>query len=514
MQSMTKMNSSTVSPTPLPVKTRAAETPANPCFAIAILAAGKGTRLKSKRPKVLHQIGGLPLVAHVIRAASAVVAGSDIYCIVGHEAERVREAVSGYGVGFVEQREQLGTGHAMMQCRQALAAYDAVLVLSGDVPLIRPETIARLRDFHLARRAAMTILTAEPPDPFGYGRIVRSSAGGDEVSAIVEQKSLATEPAEIREIREINSGIYAFQVSTLFRYIDQLSTDNPHHEFYLTDLADILRRAGEAVLGLKAADASEVLGVNTRAELASLDAILRARKTAQLMAEGVTIFQPESCVIDPDVQVGPDTVIGPFVQLLGSTTIGSDCQINSFSVLSNMRLGDGVTVRHGCILTDSVVESAAILGPYCHVRPASHIGAGAHVGNFVETKKTTLGRGSKANHLTYLGDAEIGEGVNVGAGTITCNYDGVNKHKTVIGDGVFIGSDTTLVAPVQRGRRSLRRRGKLYHPGCASRRLGRGARPASEQNGMGKEAPREAEKREAGQIKWLANSPGIYPGVC
>lgn len=418
----------------------------NPRFAIAILAAGKGTRLKSKRPKVLHPIGGLPLLAHVIRAASAVVAGSDIYCIIGHEAERVREAVSGYGVGFVEQREQHGTGHAMMQCRQALAAYDAVLVLSGDVPLIRPETIARLRDFHLAHQAAMTILTAEPLDPFGYGRILRSSAGSDEVAAIVEQKSLVAAQAEIPEV---NSGIYAFQVKTLFRYIDQLSTDNPHHEFYLTDLAGILRRAGETVLGLKAADASEVLGVNTRAELASLDSILRARKTAQLMAEGVTIFQPETCVIDPDVQVGPDTVIGPFVQLLGSTRIGGDCQINSFSVLSNMRLGDGVTVRHGCILTDSVVESAAMLGPYCHIRPASHIGAGAHVGNFVETKKTTLGRGSKANHLTYLGDAEIGEGVNVGAGTITCNYDGVNKHKTVIEDGVFIGSDTTLVAPVR-----------------------------------------------------------------
>ncbi len=418
----------------------------HPRFAIAILAGGKGTRLKSKRPKVLHSIGGLPLIAHVIRAASAVVAGSDIYCIIGHEAERVCEAVAGYGVSFVEQRQQLGTGHAMMQCRQALAGYDAVLVLSGDVPLIRPETIARLRDFHLARRAAMTILTAEPADPFGYGRIVRGGAGGEEVSAIVEQNSLA---GAQHAIREVNSGIYAFETKTLFCHIDELKTDNPHHEFYLTDLADILRRAGEPVLGLKAADASEVLGVNTRAELAALDAILRARKAAQLMAGGVTIFQPESCVIDPDVEVGPDTVIGPFVQLLGATAVGGDCQINSFSVLSNARLGDGVTVRHGCIVTDSVIESAAMLGPYCHIRPASHIGVGAHVGNFVETKKTTLGRGSKANHLTYLGDAEIGEGVNVGAGTITCNYDGVNKHKTSIGDGVFIGSDTTLVAPLR-----------------------------------------------------------------
>jgi bifunctional UDP-N-acetylglucosamine pyrophosphorylase/glucosamine-1-phosphate N-acetyltransferase len=294
----------------------------------------------------------------------------------------------------------------------------------------------------------MTILTAEPADPFGYGRIVRSAADGDKVDAIVEQKSLAPDQAGIREI---NSGIYAFQTKALFCHIDALSTNNPHREFYLTDLAGILRLAGEPVLGLKAADASEVLGVNTRAELASLDAILRARKAAQLMADGVTIFQPETCVIDPDVQVGPDTVIGPFVQLLGSTTVGGDCRINSFSVLSNARLGDEVAVRHGCIVEDSVVERAAMLGPYCHIRPGSHIGDGAHVGNFVETKKTKLGPGSKANHLTYLGDAEIGAGVNVGAGTITCNYDGVNKHKTVIRDGVFIGSDTTLVAPVHVG---------------------------------------------------------------
>jgi len=435
-------NTSNVSPASNRIKAESA----SPRFAIAILAAGKGTRLKSKRPKVLHSIGGLPLVAHVIRAASAVVAASDIYCIIGYEADRVREAVSAFGVNFIEQREQLGTGHAMMQCRQALAAYDAVLVLSGDVPLIRPETIARVRDFHLARRAVMTILTAEPADPFGYGRIVRSAANDDTVDAIAEQKSLA--PAQAA-IREINSGIYAFETKSLFYHIDQLGTDNPHREFYLTDLAAILRRAGEAVLALKADDASEVLGVNTRAELAALDAILRARKTAQLMAAGVTIFQPGTCVIDPDVQIGPDTVIGPFVQLLGSTTVGEDCQISSFSVLSNAQLGDGVTVRPGCIVTDSVVESAAILGPYCHIRPASRIGAGAHIGNFVETKKTTLGRGSKANHLTYLGDAEIGAGVNVGAGTITCNYDGVNKHKTLIEDGVFIGSDATLVAPVR-----------------------------------------------------------------
>ena len=324
-----------------------------------------------------------------------------------------------------------------------------------------------------------------------------AAAGGDEVSAIVEQKSLADAQAAIREV---NSGIYAFETKPLFCHIDQLKTDNPHREFYLTDLADILRRAGEPVLGLKAADASEVLGVNTRAELAALDAILRARKAAQLMAEGVTIFQPESCVIDPDVEVGPDTVIGPFVQLLGSTAIGGDCQINSFSVLSNARLGDGVTVRHGCIVTDSVVESAAMLGPYCHIRPASHIGVGAHVGNFVETKKTTLGRGSKANHLTYLGDAEIGEGVNVGAGTITCNYDGVNKHKTVIGDGVFIGSDTTLVAPVRVAEGAYIGAASCITQDVPADALAVARGMQVNKAGMGKDKAREAEEREGRRI--------------
>ena len=412
-------------------------------LSIAILAAGKGTRLKSQHPKVLHEIGGLPLLAHVIRAATAIAPAGSIYCIVGHEAERVRRAVAHYGTQFIEQREQLGTGHALMQCREALAGQVAVLVLSGDAPLITPETLTRLRDFHLAQGAAMTILTAEPPAPFGYGRILRQPDG--EVSAIVEQKSLA--PGQ-EALREINSGTYVFDVAKLFRYIDQIKTENPHREFYLTDIVAILRRAGERVMAVKAENWSEVLGVNTRGELAALDALLRRRKAAQLMNEGVTIFQPESCVIDQDVQVGPDTVVGPFVQLLGSTCIGSECKINSFSVLTNMRVGDGVMIRHGSVLADSVVENRAILGPYCHIRPESHIGEGAHVGNFVEVKKARLGRGAKANHLTYLGDAEIGEKSNIGAGTITCNYDGVHKHRTVIGKGAFIGSDTTLVAPV------------------------------------------------------------------
>jgi bifunctional UDP-N-acetylglucosamine pyrophosphorylase/glucosamine-1-phosphate N-acetyltransferase len=419
-------------------------------FAIAIMAAGKGTRLKSKHPKVIHKIGGRPLLEHVIRAAAQVVPVTNIYAIIGHEADRVRETVKHTGANFVLQPEQRGTGHAIKCAREALSKYDHFLVLSGDVPLIRPETIARVRDFHTQHAAAMTILTAEPPDPFGYGRIIRR-AGTDEVTAIVEQKSGTPEQLAVREI---NSGIYAFAAKPLFARIDKLTTDNPHGEFYLTDMAAILRTDGEKVLAVRAAEASEVIGVNTRVELAQLDSQVRMQKTHELMASGVTIFRPETCVIDSDVTVAPDTVIEPFVQLLGKTSIGGDCTIRSYTVIENCTIGDRVHVQNGCILRDSTIGHAAILGPYSHVRPDTEIAEGAHVGNFVELKKTKLGRGSKANHLSYLGDAVIGEGVNVGAGTITCNYDGKHKHLTTIGDGAFIGSDSTLVAPITIGARS------------------------------------------------------------
>jgi bifunctional UDP-N-acetylglucosamine pyrophosphorylase/glucosamine-1-phosphate N-acetyltransferase len=426
----------------------------NPRFAIAILAAGKGTRLKSKLPKVLHQIAGRPLLAYVVGAASQIVAPADIFCIIGHEADRVRAAIAPLGTRFIEQREQRGTGHALMQCREVLAAYDHVLVLSGDVPLIRPETIAGVRDFHIAHGAAMTILTAEPPDPSGYGRIVRRVVNGvstDQVEAIVEQGQLSSEQANIDEI---NSGIYAFNVVELFSRIDQLSTENPHGEYYLTQIASILGRDGVAVLALRTAHASEVLGVNTRRELAQLDCILRERKARELMDNGVTIFRPETVLIDSGVTVGEDTVIEPFVQLLGETTIGQDCLIRSYSALTNTRVGDLVRINFGTIADGATIGQAAIIGPYSRLRPGSEIGPEAHVGNFVETKNAKLARGAKANHLTYLGDAEIGERTNVGAGTITCNYDGVNKYKTIIGSDAFIGSDTTLVAPVRIGDRA------------------------------------------------------------
>jgi bifunctional UDP-N-acetylglucosamine pyrophosphorylase / glucosamine-1-phosphate N-acetyltransferase len=423
----------------------------SPRVAIAIMAAGKGTRLKSRHPKVLHEVGGKPILAHVIATAAKVVPATDIFVIIGHEADRVRAAVGQSGVQFVLQTEQRGTGHALMVAREALAPYDQVIVLSGDAPMITAETIQKLSAFHAAQKAAMTLLSADFADPSGYGRVIRKSAKSNEVRAIVEEKAASVQQ---KKIREVNSGFYAFSVPALYGHIGALTTDNPHREYYLTDMAAVFQRARQKVLAIKTQDPSEVLGTNTRTEIVFLDARLRLAKCHQLMAEGVTIFYPQTCVIDGDVEIGPDTVIEPFVQLRGKTKIGFDCRIRSYSVIQNTEIGDGVTVLPGCIMDDSRIARHAMVGPYSRLRPGSDIGEGAHLGNFVETKKMKLGKGSKANHLTYLGDAEVGEGVNVGAGTITCNYDGVHKHKTIIEDGAFIGSDSILVAPVRIGRGS------------------------------------------------------------
>ena len=423
-------------------------------FAIAIMAAGKGTRLKSKRPKVLHEIGGKALLLHVIAAARAIVPAERILCIVGHEADRVKAAVAPTGVHFVLQAEQRGTGHALQQVKAwfggqpASALPDNLLVLSGDVPLIRPETIAAICETHLRERAAMTILTAVPPSPVGYGRVLRVTPDSPEVTAIVEQKSLKPEQLTAPEI---NSGIYCFQTAALFSKLDLLSTDNAHGEFYLTDVAAMLVADRQRVVAVKADSVDEVLGANTIAEMMHLDAAMRLQTARHLMAQGVTILRPDTCVIDAGVEVGPDTILEPFVQLLGNTRIGSDCRVRSYSVVQNSTLGDNVLLRNGCILDGATIANHALIGPYAHLRPESHIGEGAHVGNFCETKKVHLGKGAKANHLSYLGDAEIGANVNVGAGAITCNYDGVHKHLTRIGDGAFIGSDSTLVAPVTIG---------------------------------------------------------------
>jgi bifunctional UDP-N-acetylglucosamine pyrophosphorylase/glucosamine-1-phosphate N-acetyltransferase len=420
-----------------------------PRIAVAIMAAGKGTRLKSKYPKVLHEVGGKPLLAHVIAAAKKLVPAQDVYAIIGYEAALVRKAVEATGVQFVVQEQQRGTGHTLMVAQQALAPYDHVIVLSGDAPLITPETIERLRDFHIQKNAAMTLLSAELENPTGYGRILRKSPQSDEVKAIVEEKSANLQQ---KKIREINSGFYAFAVKPLYANIAKLKTTNVHGEYYLTDMAEVFAKTKGKVMALSTPNPAEILGSNTRAEMMEIDELIRLAKCRELMTAGASIFYPQTCVIDAEVEVGPDTVIEPFVQLLGRTRIGSECRIRSYSVIQNSEIGDRVTVRPGSILDEARVAADAVIGPYSHLRPGSEIGEGAHVGNFVETKKIKLGKKSKANHLTYLGDAEIGDGVNVGAGTITCNYDGVNKHKTEIGDGVFVGSDSTLVAPVKIGK--------------------------------------------------------------
>ena len=427
-------------------KTAATEASSDPKVAIAIMAAGKGTRLKSQLPKVLHEVGGKPLLAHVIAAAVRVVPASDVYAIIGHEADRVRAAVASTGVNFVVQQEQRGTGHALMVAKQSLAGYDHVIVLSGDAPLMRAPTIGQLLNFHLDEDACMTLLSAEFDNPTGYGRVLHESPRSPEVKAIVEEKSAT--PAQ-KKLKEINAGFYVFSVGDLYDNIGKLSTDNPHAEYYLTDMASVLRRARKRVVAWKTPTPFEVVGGNTRAELSAIDQMIRAAKARQLMSDGVSIFFPQTCVIDNDVQVGPDSVIEPYVQLLGSTKIGGNCRVRSYSIIRDSEIAEAVTVRPGCIMEGAHIAAGAIIGPYSHLRPGSEIGEGAHVGNFVETKKIKLGRGSKANHLTYLGDAEIGAGVNIGAGTITCNYDGINKHKTIIGDEVFIGSDSTLVAPVR-----------------------------------------------------------------
>jgi len=417
-------------------------------LAVVILAAGKGTRLKSKRPKVLHEIGGKPLLAHVIAAASRVVAPEHIYVVVGHQADRVREAVASTGVQFVEQTEQRGTGHAIQCARSAVENYESLLVLSGDVPLIRTESIERMSRFHQAERAAMTILTAHPDDPTGYGRIVRRAPGSPDVEAIVEQKSLA--PGQ-EKIGEINSGIYAFKSATLFAHLDKLTANNAHGELYLTDMAGILRAANERVVAIQAENAAEVLGANTIAELIALDAAMRDATAQRLMASGVTIFRPETCIIDAEVEVEADTVIEPFVQLRGKTRIGADCSIRSYTVIENCTLGNAVEILEHCVMADSSVADGARIGPFARMRAGSEIGRNVHIGNFVETKKTRMGNGAKANHFAYLGDSDIGGGSNIGAGTIVCNYDGFHKHRTQIGEGAFVGSNSTLVAPVTIG---------------------------------------------------------------
>ncbi|HET9262465.1 MAG TPA: bifunctional UDP-N-acetylglucosamine diphosphorylase/glucosamine-1-phosphate N-acetyltransferase GlmU [Vicinamibacterales bacterium] len=414
---------------------------------LVILAAGKGTRMKSRIPKVLHEVSGLPLLDHVLRTAATLNPASTVV-VIGHGSELVEQRFTKRpGLLFALQAPQLGTGHALLQAESALRGRAGTLVLlSGDVPLLRPETLRGLVAHHEAQRAAATVLTAVVPDPSGYGRIVREDG---RISSIVEHRDAS--PAE-KEIGEINTGIYAFDLSPLFDSLRELGTENAQGEYYLPDLVKIYRAHGLVVETRRVDDVREITGVNSRKELAEVAAILRSGKNQALMDAGVTIVDPATTWIDPDVTIGPDTIVHPGVQLEGRTSIGERCVIHSGVRIVDSAVGTAVTISNFCVIIESRIRDGARVGPFAHLRPLSDVGPGAHIGNFVELKKTVVGAGSKANHLAYLGDATIGEKVNVGAGTITCNYDGVSKHQTVIEDGVFIGSDSQLIAPVRIGR--------------------------------------------------------------
>jgi len=414
---------------------------------IVVLAAGKGTRMKSSLPKVLHRAAGMPLIDHVLLSAAPLGPASTVV-IVGHQTEIMREHFGKRpDVRLALQEPQLGTGHALLQAEPFLLGKSGtVLLLSGDVPLLRESTVRALVAHHLSQNAAATVLTASVARPDGYGRIVRQDGA---ISAIVEHKDAS---ASERAIAEINSGVYVFDLPPLFDALREVGSGNAQGEYYLPDLVRILRAKRLSVETVRLDDPTEIMGVNSRKELAEVSAILRDRKNEELMASGVTIVDPATTWVEPVVSIGQDTVLHPGVYLEGQTRIGSGCEIHSGVRIIDSTVGDGVVINNFCVIRQSTIEAGAIVGPFAQLRPASHVAENAHVGNFVELKNTTLGRGSKANHLAYLGDATIGEKVNVGAGAITCNYDGVAKHPTVIEDGAFIGTDSQLIAPVRVGK--------------------------------------------------------------
>ncbi len=414
-----------------------------------ILAAGEGKRMRSRRAKVLHRLAGRPLVAYPVALARAI-GTRGIVLVVGHQGEAVRAALAGEpDLRFVEQKEQRGTGHALAMARDAVPASATVLLLLyADVPLLATATVTRLLAHHRRTRAAATLLTFTPADPTGYGRILRRGGARGRVRGIVEERDAT---AAQRRLRESNSGIYGFDPRVLWPTLDRLSPENDQGEFYLTDVIGLLVRGRRRVEAVHVDDPLEVAGVNDRRQLAELEVVLRARTLGRLMAEGVTVLDPGSTYVDADVHVGRDTVLYPGVLLEGRTTLGEGCVVGTGCQLTDMTLGERVTLRPYCVMERSIVEADATVGPFARLRPGSVIGAGAEVGNFIEIKKSTLGRRVKAHHVGYLGDAVVGEGANIGAGTITCNYDGAKKHETRIGARAFIGTNSSLVAPLTVG---------------------------------------------------------------
>jgi bifunctional UDP-N-acetylglucosamine pyrophosphorylase/glucosamine-1-phosphate N-acetyltransferase len=414
---------------------------------VVVLAAGQGTRMKSQLPKVLHPIGGRPMIERVLETAR-IVNPSSITLVLGHKADSVRLALaSSPDLGFALQEPQLGTAHALLQVEPILAGKTGtVLLLSGDVPLLRAKTLSGLLERHQSARAAATVVTATVERPYGYGRIVRAAG---RLARIVEERDAT--PGE-RAIKEINGGIYTFDLAPLFEALRGIASRNAQGEYYLTDLIAIYRRRRRRVETLTVGDPREIRGINSRTELAEVSSIVRQTKNEELMAAGVTLIDPATTYIDPEAQVGADTVIHPGVIIQGATRIGTACEIQAYVRIADCEVGDRVTINSYSLLVGARVADGASIGPFAHLRPETTVGQGAKIGNFVELKKTSLGTGSKVSHLSYLGDAEIGANVNVGAGTITCNYDGRVKNRTVVEDGAFIGSDTQLIAPVRVGK--------------------------------------------------------------
>ncbi len=418
-------------------------------LAAVILAAGKGTRMKSERAKVLHELAGFPM-AHYPVAAARVVGAEPLVLVVGHQGDEVAAALADEGIRFVTQHEQLGTGHALLCAAEALQGFDGdLLLLCGDVPLIRAATLERLLTYHRTEGAAVTVLTAELDDASGYGRIVRD---GDDLAAIVEEKDANPEQ---KAIREINTGLYVFSAPYVFEALQDVGCDNAQGEYYLTDVVAAARRNGHRVRALVVDDVVETLGVNDRSQLAEAAAVLRRRINQAHMLAGVTLPDPRSTYIDAGVTIGADTLVFPGAHLLGETALGAGCVVEPGVIVRDSQIAAGVHLKAGSVLEGAEVGPGCAIGPMAHLRPGTVLVGDNKIGNFVETKKARLDIGSQASHLTYLGDAEVGRDVNFGCGTITCNYDGRDKHLTVVEDNVFVGSDVQLVAPVRIGRNAL-----------------------------------------------------------
>jgi bifunctional UDP-N-acetylglucosamine pyrophosphorylase/glucosamine-1-phosphate N-acetyltransferase len=461
-----------------------------------ILAAGKGTRMRSELAKVLHRAGGRPMLEHVIRTCQPL-KPAQVLTVVGHQAEEVSAVAEALGSDTVLQKPQRGTGHALQMARRKVkrgAKY--VVVMPGDAPLLRTETLKALIDEHKRGDAAATILSAMLEDPTDYGRVIRDDAG--RVERVVEEKSATPEQ---RAIKEVNSSIYCFTLEKLWPSLNELRPNNAHHELYLTDVIGYLRAKNERVLAVVARDSQEILGCNTRAALADVDRIFRARKAAELMASGVTIYLPETVVIDAEVTGGEDSIVEPGVALLGKTRIGARCTVGTGSVLRDTVIGDDVTIRAYSALDQARVASKADVGPFARLRPGADIRAGAHIGNFVEVKNAVVHERAKAGHLTYIGDATVGKEANIGAGTITCNYDGVAKHHTHIGAGVFIGSDTALVAPVRVGDGAYVAAGSTITENVPAGALGIARGRQTNKGGWAKAKKRERAKAGRGKKK-------------